>query len=195
MMNLTIGWGQVDGINPVSGIGKFKGHQRTDVFTDDELTRLDAELAKEALPRQRDFGLILNTATRESECQNARWENVALKKNIVTISRVERGENHPLVIPLTSGAYKIIEDMLAERGTSPWLFPSPSGAMSGHMEDAQGCFCRLRDSAEITGSDKTIHLLRHTVATKLARPATPLPILQKILNHASAATTGPLLSR
>jgi integrase len=91
MMNLAIAWGALKGANPAKGIGKFKEHQRTDIFTDDELTRLDLELAKEPLPWQRYLGLVLNTATRKSECLKARWENVDLKENVVTIPHVSAG--------------------------------------------------------------------------------------------------------
>ena len=57
------------------------------------------------------------------------------------------------------------------------------------MEAADDVWSRVRNRAGVKGRDQTIHLLRHTTATRLARSGVALPILQKILNHASAATT------
>ena len=123
MFNLAVNWGMVKGSNPVRGLDKFKERRRTVPYSDDELARLDKALAQEPLPWQQYFGLVLECATRKSEWLQARWENVDLKENIVTIPRTKRGENHPLVIPLTPNARTIVES-LESRGKSEWLFPS-----------------------------------------------------------------------
>jgi hypothetical protein len=117
MFNLAAKWGELKGGNPAARIDKYKERRRTFVYSNDDLARLDVELAKEDLPWQRYFGLVLSTATRKSEWLQARWDGLDLVENIVTINHVKRGENHPLVIALNTGARQIINGMLAERAS------------------------------------------------------------------------------
>lgn len=75
-------------------------------------------------PSAQAIHLILLTGARKSEILNARWEDVHLRRAVLTTSMTYTGQSR--LIPLNTEAIKLIRS-LPHRKNVPWLFASPSG--------------------------------------------------------------------
>ena len=89
-------------------------------------------------------------------------------------------------VPIRSGLTHELRQYLDER-ESGYLFPSPRG---GHYS-ARRIQQIVKEAAEKAGIAKRVypHLLRHTMAQRLADKGMPENLLQRFLGHNHPATT------
>lgn len=129
------------------------------------------------------FGPVVNlltlTAQRRGEVVGMAWEEVDLKAKLWTIPG-ERTKNHrPHVVPLTDTAVAIVEALPRVEG-SPLVFPA-----RGYLDRAYSGYSKGKRELDALAEqhDWTLHDLRRTAATGMARAGVPPHVVERLLNH------------
>lgn len=147
-----------------------------------------AVLERAGSPRDRALLMLAYAAgLRASEVVALRPEDVDPDRRLLHVHQGKGGKDR--VVMLSEKALAAVEAYRELEGSSSrWLFP---GAVPGrHLSaaTAQRAYTRARDAAGITRAGG-IHTLRHSFATHLLERGTSLRHIQKLLGHASLATT------
>lgn len=180
--NKAIEWGW-QGINPTSGIKKFKEKSRQRFLRRDELPRFFKALSEEDNQTAKDYILIsLLTGARKSNVLAMRWEEVNFTLQEWHIQETKNGDSH--IIPLTETAIAILKDR--KRGTqSPYVFPG--SGQSGYLADPKKAWKRVLKRADIP--DLRIHDLRRTLGSWMGAVGATTAIIGKTLAHKSVEAT------
>jgi integrase len=95
-----------------------------------------------------------------------------------------RSKNHRTVaIALSADAVEILNKRHRERGTSPWIFPSPaSAAKQKHLVEVRRAWARICASAGLAGV--IVHDIRRSVGTMVASSGAGAAIIAAVLGHA-----------
>ncbi|WP_320740106.1 tyrosine-type recombinase/integrase [Enterobacter sp. 241F3] len=107
--------------------------------------------------------LLIITGLRTGELRGALWSEIDTKKALWEISAERMKMRHPHIIPLSTQALTIIEQIRAMTGQFPLLFPGrndPSKTMS--EASINQVFKRIGYTGRVTG-----HGFRHTMSTVL----------------------------
>jgi integrase len=122
--------------------------------------------------------LLALTGQRFSEVAGARWSELDLDKALWTIPavRMKGGRQHE--VPLSEPALEIITGL--PRLSETWVFPAQRGI--GPTKNIQHAKQRLDRLASV--SDWTIHDLRRTAATGMARLGVAPHVIAEVLAHA-----------
>ena len=146
-----------------------------------------AVLERAGSPRDRALLMLAYAAgLRASEIVALRPEDVDPDRRLLHVRRGKGGKDR--VVMLSERALAAVEAYRELESSPRWLFP---GAVPGrHLSasTAQRAYARARDAAGITRPGG-IHTLRHSFATHLLERGTSLRHIQKLLGHASLATT------
>jgi integrase len=130
--------------------------------------------------------LLTFTAQRRGEVVGMKWDELDLTAKIWTIPS-DRTKNHRThVVPLTASAMAVIET-LPRIGGSGFVFPArgyTGRAYSGYSKGKRA----LDSLAE--QHDWTLHDLRRTAATGMAKAGVAPHVVEKILNHVSGTFGG-----
>jgi len=173
--------------------GKEKPRER--VLTDEELQAFLADPKKctrfDRLAHV--MQVLLLTGQRRGELALARWEDIDLKARTWTIRDevAKGGRGH--VVPLSDAAVREFEALrqLARRSRSAWVLPANGGER--HLDPRQltrsVAKCLARFKAEGIAAF-TLHDLRRTVRTGLARLKVEPHIAERVLNHAQDTIAG-----
>jgi integrase len=208
-------WGRVD--DPTVGIVKraerdtsgeaprfFEPHE-----LDLILSAARAEHARESADRNRRgrmhvsahdadvFALLANTGMRRGEVLALRVGDVDLDdaepsvtiRNAISAREVRGTKTHRTRrVPITEQAREILERHCAGRPADAFVFPGGGG---GPMDaDALSRrFLRARDSAGFAKTGLTLHDLRHSFGSLLARAGCSQPEIKSLLGHAKLETT------
>ncbi len=174
-------------------------------------------LPDNALSRRLCFVLPLaqSTGLRLSElvdAQTGRIYTMILREGIGVrwMLKVRGKGNKWRAVPLTDGIVELLRDYLAYRGlaSDPLAAPpetpfiphaaankpvSPSGlykALRALFNEAAGALLQAGKNQEAKGFERaTAHWLRHTCGSHLGSTGVPVNLIQKLLGHASVATT------
>jgi len=127
--------------------------------------------------------LLLLTGARLSEVLTLTWQMVDQGERVLRLSDSKTGKK---VIPLAPAALEVIEAQRNKRiEGNPYVFP---GAKSdGYLTNLERPWINVRKIAGL--SDVRLHDLRHTFASHAVMRGMALPLLGKVLGHASAQTT------
>jgi integrase len=126
--------------------------------------------------------LYLLTGARRSELLGAKWEHVDTDRKVLRLPHTKAGRSHE--IPLNAPALAILQDMPRAKG-NPHILP---GKKKGKpLVGITKVWYRVRTAAGV--EDVRLHDLRRTVGSWLATAGNSLPLIGKILNHSSVATT------
>lgn len=87
-------------------------------------------------------------------------------------------------VPTHPDLWRVIEPM-----PPGWLFPSPSGHITGHTLTMQ--VSAIFRTAGVSGS---MHRTRHTFASRLLRQGTNIRVVQRLMRHSSLETTARYLA-
>lgn len=176
--------------NPVSRTDKpADERQRDRVLTDDELRlfwRATEELGE---PWTAPLRLLLLTGQRLSEVIGMRWEEIDLDAGIWTlpVERVKNKRAH--VLPLSDAAVEIIASVRRVEGD--YVFTT-SG--DGPLTNPQRMKRRLDEiMTQLDGEPIprwTLHDLRRTCATGMARCRQPVHVVEAVLNHKTGSISG-----
>jgi integrase len=173
--------------NPASGIKPVaKELSRDNVLTDAQLK--DVWKAAGAM---RPFGsivrLLMLTAQRRDEVAGMRWSELDLdaREWVIAPARSKNGTENR--VPLTDAALAVIGDQLRLKG-SDFVFPSGRSPDSRSYSGFSKSKARLDEQSGVTGW--TLHDLRRTAATGMARYKIAPHVVEKVLNHTDGVLGG-----
>ncbi|HJS73854.1 MAG TPA: tyrosine-type recombinase/integrase [Vicinamibacteria bacterium] len=158
--------------------------RRSNVLRPVEIRALWQALEEETPEASHALRLMLLTAQRGGEVVAMRWSDVDLDERWWTIPAESAKNSLSHRVPLSEPALAILEERLARRGSSPWVFPSPRrlDRWSGIQKAIQRV--RRRAGIELRGHD-----LRRTAASAMASMGVPRLVIARILNHAESGVT------
>jgi len=196
------------GINPASGVRRFRENGRERYLTGEELQRLGSVLHQAEtqglpwtvnasgetarhLPHESHrrivyprhvtgaIRLLLLTGCRLREILNLRWPEVDLERGLLLLPDSKTGRK---TVILNAAAVSVLASL--ER-TGTYVIPGNDPNKPRH--DLKRPWDHIRAAAEL--GDVRLHDLRHTHASIGAGAGFGLPIVGRLLGHASAATT------
>ncbi len=163
-----------------------KAKNRDRVLSDDELTAILRAAGKQGWPFGPIVQLLALTAQRRGEVVGMAWEEIDTKAKLWTIPG-DRTKNHRAhVVPLTDAALAIIEDLPRLVG-SPLVFPA-----RGYTDRAYSGYSKGKRELDALAEqhDWTLHDLRRTAATGMAKAGVPPHVVERLLNHVSGTFGG-----
>lgn len=137
------------------------------------------------------FTLIYNCGLRLSEALNLEVTDIDRGKMQIFI-RSGKGKKDRYV-PIPEKCLELLSEFWRSHKNQKWVFPATkkqkdhSGPMSRRA--VQGVFKCVLESTSIKKRPVSIHTLRHCYATHLLDAGMNLNVIQRLLGHASLATT------
>jgi integrase len=185
MFNWAIREGLDIAANPVIGTNRpAQPKSRERVLTDPELRAIWRACSED------DYGrivrLLMLTAQRRDEVGGIRWNELAGDTWTIPGTRTKNHREHSL--PLTPAALAMIETQ-PRRNDRDFIFGEGQRGFQGWSK------CKARLDARIAAEGEplphwTVHDLRRTAASGMARLGIQLPVIEKILNHTSGSFRG-----
>lgn len=169
-----------------------KERPKSRALTDDELRIFLADpTAGTRFPRLGEVMiLLLLTAQRRGELTLARWREIDLDAKTWRIPD-ENAKTRGHVVPLSDWAVRELRTLKRRAGRSPWVLPAKDGSgpidaklLTRNLARCQSRFKRLGIARF------TLHDLRRTCRTGLARLRVPPHIAERVLNHAQERIPG-----
>ena len=173
--------------SPTVGIKGASQARRKRALTDAELAKFLKWLPHSPYSRivREALTLVLLTGCRSGEVISGRWRDIDLDRGVWTIRETKNGEPHDVMLP-----QQAVELLKYRQGIDKiFVFPSPRTGQ--HV--AQKALGLAQYTARHADGDKgvqdpievpwTVHDLRRTVATGLARLGCPRVVQDRILNH------------
>ena len=184
ILNFAVSCGHIDA-NPARGVRMNRRPALTRFLSREELRRLHLVLDKHShkspgLRQQADIiRLLLLTGCRLGEILRLKWSEVGGER-----LRLEDTKSGPRTVHLNARARCIVEHQPCRE--SMFVFPSPrdAGRPRGHT---LRLWNRVRREAKIV--DVRLHDLRHTFASHAVMNGIPVPVVSRLLGHASEKMT------
>lgn len=161
-------------------------NQKTEVLTDDELSRM-----LEALKKEKDqnaaalIRLALVTGMRKGALLALQWSDCDFVRDIITLRGEAAKKGRTDYIPMSASARAVLESI--ERADSPYVFPGRNG---GQRTDYRRIARRVKAMAGLPADFRPLHGLRHNYASRLASSGkVDMYTLQKLLTHESPLMT------
>ena len=129
--------------------------------------------------------LLILTGQRRDEVAGMRWSEIDLEGRRWTLGPSEFEDNRPHEIPLSKPAIAILT-ALPRIGNRFVLTSTGDAPSSGYSKGKR----RFDSLLPPDMPDWRLHDLRRTVASGLARLGINLPVIEKVLNHASGSFAG-----
>jgi len=129
--------------------------------------------------------LLLLTAQRCSEVCGMAWDEINEREALWTIPAVRTKNNRQHAVPLTPSVLALIASI--PRTTSPLVFPArgkPFQPYAGYAKSKKA----IDTAAQLSGW--TLHDLRRTAATGMAKLGVAPHVVERILNHTSGTFAG-----
>lgn len=162
-----------------------KASHRDRVLSDDELKAIWNAAEAQGFPFGRITQLLMLTAQRRTEVSSMTWDEVDLATGTWTIPAERTKNGKPHVVPLTAGARVVIECI--PRTSSVYVFPARGMPEQPYTGWSKGK--RMLDEAAGL-HDWTLHDLRRTAATGMARTGIAPHVVERVLNHVSGTFAG-----
>jgi integrase len=180
-------------ISPTFGIKGAPQVRRKRVLTDSELAKFLKWLPHSPYSRtvREALSLVLLTGCRSGEVVAALWRDTDLDRGVWTIRETKNGEPHDVMLPKQA-----VELLKSRQGMDQvYIFPSPRGGrhVAQKVLGVAQCYARQRDgdkpAADPIEVPWTVHDLRRTVATGLAKLGCPRVVQDRILNHVDSSVS------
>jgi integrase len=183
--------------SPMAGIERPGGDEspRERVLTADEIktfwTKLaDADMAE---PTQLALKLLLVTAQRRGELTFARWSHFDLESKLWTIpvellktSHARRTKPEPHLVPLSSLALEILEQLKELTGAGIYVLPAHADKKKNRSYSERVLSRAVRQNEDHFGVEHfTPHDLRRTAASFMTKIGVPRLHVEKVLNHST----------
>ena len=172
--------------NPCAQVVRVRLRRRTRYLTRAELDRVYRELRRMAPRGPQGRGqiviirLLLLTGARVGEICGLRWADIQ-----GDTLRLRDSKTGPRTVWLSDAAVAVLATHRERDGCeSPWVFPGRHG---GARSRELSTWRLVRRRAGV--QDVRLHDLRHTFASHAAMAGVPLPVLSRLLGHASIAMT------
>lgn len=157
---------------------------RDRVLSDEELTKIWIETEKMSYPFGPLFQLLILTGQRRSEVSDMRWSEVILKDKIWIIPKERAKNGHSHSVPLSDEAIRILKKTPKFLHSDFVFSTTGRSSVSGFGKVKS----RLDKKSDTHGW--TIHDIRRTVASGMAKLKVSPYIVEKILNHVSGTFSG-----
>jgi integrase len=174
--------------SPCAGVKPPTAERARDRFLSDDELRLVWQAADKLGGT---FGplvkLLALTGQRRDEVARMRWEEVDIENRLWTLPAERTKNNNPHEVPLSSAALAVLKNV-PHVAASPFVFTTNGGASpaSGYSKNKR----RLDALLPADMPSWRLHDLRRTAASGMARCGTNLPVIEKVLNHASGSFAG-----
>ncbi len=180
MMNWCVKHGMLE-TTPVPRLS-YSAQARSRILSDDELRKVWLRASSFGYPYGRIIQLLILTGQRRSEIAGLRrkWlhEDAIVFPNGFTKNKREH------TIPLSGLTRRIIETLPNE---TEYLFPSRLSDVSPFNGWSR---CKRTFDEPIKIADYTLHDLRRTYSSNMARLGVPIHVTEKLLNHVSGTVSG-----
>lgn len=162
-----------------------KAGSRDRVLDDTELSLIWATSACIGLPFGPIVQLLMLTAQRRGEVVAMAWKEIDKATGVWTIpgERTKNGKSH--AVPLSKGALSVLATIPTT--ASPYVFPArgkPNKPYSGYSKGKR----ELDAAAKLHGW--TLHDLRRSAATGMAKLGIAPHVIERVLNHVSGTFGG-----
>ncbi len=182
-----------DFVFPTLGIKGAPQVRRRRVFTDAELATFVRWLPRSPYSRTvRDaLTLVLFTGCRSGEVVAALWRDIDFDRAVWTIRETKNGEPHDVM--LSSQAVELLKGRRALHDI--FVFPSPAGERHvGQKALGLAQYEARKQTKDEPQADPievawTVHDLRRTAATGLAKLGCPRVVQDRILNHVDSSVS------
>lgn len=179
----AIEWGW-EGINPATGIKKFKEKSRDRFLHPDELPRFFESLDREQNNTIRDYIYVsLFTGVRKTNVMEMRWEDLYLERKEWLVPDTKNGD--PLRVHLVDSVIDLLKKRLEAYGGGEWVFPG-TGA-TGHLMEPKAGWKRILDRADL--KNLRIHDLRRTLGSWQAATGANSFMIGRSLGHKTPQST------
>jgi integrase len=169
--------------SPVFGVRAPNKHTPRDrVLTDDELRAVWRATEKEGYPLGPLLQLLILTGQRRGEVTGMEWGEIDLDRALWTLPRERVKNDRRHEVPLSRQAIGIIKSV--PRIGDRYVFTVSGTAATNNFKAKR----RLNQLAGIQAW--TLHDLRRTAASGMARLGTNLVVIEKVLNHVSGSLAG-----
>jgi integrase len=170
--------------NPARGIERFEERVRTRRLNADELGRLWKALDAAEGSLWADFFriLILTGARRDALC-SMRWQDLDLASGVWMVPATWSKNRREMAIPLTNVAVAMLQRRQQGRSRSPWVWPSAE-AKVGHVVNPEKPWRAFLKAADIT-EKVSLHDVRRTLGSSLAKSGAAAAVISKALGHVS----------
>ncbi|MGQ0543840.1 MAG: tyrosine-type recombinase/integrase [Betaproteobacteria bacterium] len=176
---------------PTLGIKGASQVRRKRALTDAELATFLKWLPHSPYSRmvRESLKLVLLTGCRSGEVISARWNDIDLERAVWTLRETKNGEPHDVILPQQAVELLNYRKGLDKTHVFPSRIPGQHVAQKAlglaqytarHADPENG----TKDPIEIPW---TVHDLRRTVATGLARLGCPRVVQDRILNHVDSS--------
>jgi integrase len=126
--------------------------------------------------------LLILTGARRGELAGLTWDEIDLNRQLINLPRERVKNNRAHEIPLSPQAIRLIQGL--PRNSERYALSLGGGLMNGFGK----LKARLDKACGV--ADWTLHDLRRTVASGMARLGVALPVIEKVLNHVSGSFAG-----
>ena len=173
--------------SPCAGVKPPTAERSRDrVLSDDELRLVWQAADQVGWPFGPLVKLLALTGQRRDEVGRMQWSELDLDKQLWTLPAERVKNNQPHHVPLSDAALAVLKGAPQIVG-SPFVFTTngiaPSSAYSKNKR-------RLDALLPADMSAWRLHDLRRTAASGMARLGINLPVIEKVLNHASGSFAG-----
>jgi integrase len=174
-------------VSPAQGVRPPTVERARDrVLDDNELALIWQAAGKLGFPFGPLVQLLALTGQRRDEVAKMRWAEVDLEKRLWTLPRERVKNDRPHEVPLSSAAIAVLKTTPRLVG-SPFVFTingtSPS---SGYGKNKK----RIDALLPVSMPHWTLHDLRRSLASGLARLGVNLPVIERVLNHVGGSFAG-----
>ena len=159
---------------------------RDRVLSDDELRDVWKAAGRVGYPFGPLVQLLVLTGARRDEVAGMRWSEIDVESRLWCLPRERVKNKRPHEIPLSEPAIAIVTALPRIAGGDYVLTTSGKVAASNYGKNKR----RLDALLPSDMPPWRLHDLRRTVASGLARLGINLPVIEKVLNHASGSFAG-----
>ena len=181
--NKAIEWGW-EGINPASGIKKFREKSRDRFLHLDELPRFFESLNAESNNTIKDYIYVsLFTGARKSNVLEMKWEQINFERQEWLIPETKNGES--LRVHLVEKVLNILQNRLEQNSKCEWVFEGLG--KTGHLIEPKSGWKRILQRANI--KNLRLHDLRRTLGSWQAATGANSYIIGRSLGHKDPQST------
>ena len=171
--------------SPCAGVKPPSAETARDrVLSDDELRAVWQAADKVGFPFGSIVKLLILTGQRRDEVGRMQWSEIDVDKRLWTLPRERVKTGRPHEVPLSDAALAVLR-AVPRFNDSPLVFTiSGTTVFSGYSK------CKSRLDGLLSMPHWTLHDLRRTAASGMARLNINLPVIEKVLNHSSGSFAG-----